>query len=101
MVLAFTQPSQSKTHSLHGRNATEKCKHLSYHVIMILCGSAAGDDVIGSVAANISVCGFPEEKSLMADTWVGNGFVPFEEIIQSQVHGLKRTPAFPCILLES
>lgn len=42
-----------------------------------------------------------EEKSLMADTWVGNGFVPFEEIIQSQVHGLKRTPTFPCILLES
>lgn len=44
---------------------------------------------------------FSEEKSLMADTWVGNGFVQFEEIIQSWVHGLKRTPAFPCILLES
>lgn len=48
VVLAFTQPNQSKTHSLHGRNATEKHKHLFYHVIMRLGGKASGDDVIAS-----------------------------------------------------
>lgn len=73
----------------------------------MLHASATGDVVIAS-GVLLPICQFvqishflpSEEKSLMADTWVENGFVPFKEIIQSWVHGLKRTPAFPCILLE-
>lgn len=53
MVLASTQPSQSRSHSLHGLNAMEKHKHLLYHVLVMLHANATGDDVI---ALDLSVC---------------------------------------------
>jgi len=58
VVLAFTQPNQSKTHSLHGAQC-KKRKHLFYHVIMMLSGRACGDDVIASAVASIVCVDFP------------------------------------------
>lgn len=52
VVLASTQPSQSKSHSLHGLNAKEKHKHLLHRVVVMLQANVTGDDVI---ALNLSI----------------------------------------------